>query len=219
MEKYNLTVLLILLIGILALVSCSSGGDNSSPIGGGGYTGVYGSIEHCGKKYKTVVIGTQTWFAENVNCPTDEGSRCYEDDPINCSKYGRLYNWATAMSVCPTGWHLPDYTELERLINYAGGKEIAGVKLKATSGWNNSGNGTNELGFSALPGGRFDPNDEYCFGDVGERGKWWGSTGDLKGDYFNMTILFNKSKANLGDDDMGKKSNKLFMYSVRCIKN
>jgi len=265
MKKSHFTVLLILLVGILTFISCSSGDNttkydycvymekeiclsgsyencpnggtpsNTCPNGynkgesnssssenvvgglsssGGGYTGVYGSVEYCGKTYKTVVIGTQTWFAENVNCPTDHGSRCYEDDHINCSKYGMLYNWETARTVCPSGWHLPDSTEWKTLINSAGGSEIAGVKLKVTSGWNNLGNGTDELGFSALPGGR--GRSEGSFSNVGERGYWWGSNFCFKdaGDDFYCIISI---RSNTSEVIMGGENRDLL--SVRCIKN
>jgi hypothetical protein len=125
---------------------------NACSTDGGGGEGNESSLEYGGKTYKTVVIGTQNWMAENLNYNVS-GSHCYDNLESNCNKYGRLYDWATAKTVCPAGWHLPSGTEWATLINYVGGSNIAGKKLKATSGWNNGGNGQNTYGFSALPGG------------------------------------------------------------------
>ena len=130
-----------------------------------------------GQKYKTVKIGGQTWTAENMNVKTGT-SWCYDDDESNCKKYGRLYDWETAKTVCPEGWHLPSRQEWNNLVKAAGGDRKAGKKLKAGSGWNNynkkSGNGTDNFGFSALPGGGrgFDGN----FGYAGDIGFWWTAT-------------------------------------------
>ncbi|WP_461252221.1 FISUMP domain-containing protein, partial [Treponema sp. R8-4-B8] len=59
----------------------------------------------------------------------------YGKNNADCYEYGRLYDWNTALSVCPTGWHLPNRKEWQGLVNYAGGKDVAGNKLKSTSGW------------------------------------------------------------------------------------
>ena len=116
-----------------------------------------------GKKYKTVKIDTQTWMAENLNYAAS-GSKCYDNKPENCQKYGRLYDWSTAKKACPSGWHLPSKAEWDVLGDDS-------KKLKAKSGWNNNGNGTDEFGFSALPGGY--GNSDGSFYNVGNYGYWW----------------------------------------------
>jgi len=116
-----------------------------------------------GKGYKTVKLDKQTWMAENLNYNASN-SKCYDNDQANCQKYGRLYDWATAMNVCPKGWHLPSDEEWEVLVDFAGGA-IAGNILKASSGWVENGNGIDAAGFSALPGD-----------DGGTIGIWWSAT-------------------------------------------
>ena len=194
------------------------------------YSGKGNSIS----SYKTVVIGTQTWMAENLDYVV-EGSKCYNNDPANCTTYGSLYNWATAMAlpssctstscssqinsphrgICPSGWHIPSHSEWTTLTDYVGGASTAGRKLKATSGWNDyqgaSGNGTDEFGFSALPSGNDYSNGSFV--SVGSYGNWWSAT-ELSANYAYSRHM------NYNGDYVGYGGNyKSSLYSVRCVQD
>jgi len=124
------------------------------------------TVNYHGQTYHTIEIGAQCWFRENLNYETGN-SWCYENDPINCTKYGRLYDWDTFMNgsspsdsipsgvqgICPDGWHAPSYNEWIVLADFLGGVSIAGGKMKSIMGWYYNGNGSNSSGFTALPGG------------------------------------------------------------------
>ncbi len=163
----------------------------------------------CSDNFKTVAIGTQTWMAENLNCKVIN-SRCSDDD---CAKYGRLYDWKTAMDVCPTGWHLPSQEEWNTLLNYveynSGCSKCAASKLKATSGWDSDGNGTDDYGFSALPGG-------YNSDVVGSKGYWWSASERIGSDNnyaYGLDMYYDAESTNWGS--YGKSNS----FSVRCLQN
>jgi len=129
-----------------------------------------------GNEYKAVLIGNQTWMAENLNYDGGDGSvgRCYEDNNDNCNTYGRLYILNEVE--CPSGWHLPSKEEWLELLNFVSN---AGTKLKASSGWNGDGNGTDDYGFAALPGGYCGnscPIENSPFSDIGTRSFWWSAS-------------------------------------------
>jgi len=165
-----------------------------------------------GKKYKTVTIGKQTWMAENLNYNAN-GSKCYNNDPAYCQKYGRLYNWNTAMKACPMSWHLPSNEEWQVLVNLAGGNKVAGKKLKAASGWNSNGNGQDTYGFSAMPGGT-GAADYYSFSYVGTNGGWWSSTESSNDKAYYRVMLGDDERVNYYD--FYKQS---FLQGVRCVKD
>lgn len=172
-----------------------------------------------GKTYKTVQIGDKVWMAENLNYQTGE-SVCYENKPENCEKYGRLYVWREAVTACPDGWHLPNKQELEDLKTLAGQKagdiDKAGTVLKSMTGWKdndgNSGNGTDGLGFGALPAGsyfssldRFDIEGNYAY--------FWSSTEDGSDYAYGLNLNYDDESADVFS------SNKGSAFSVRCVKN
>jgi len=159
------------------------------------------------KTYKTLQLDNQIWMAENLNYEAN-GSKCYDNEPENCQKYGRLYDWGTAMKSCPSGWRLPSNADWDVLVKAVGGKETAGKILKATSGWNRDGNGFDAIGFSALPGGYYWDNR---FGTVGEDGNWWSAT---DGGYIaNMDYV--STKVYYG----GSTYNEAHLFSVRCVQD
>lgn len=172
-----------------------------------------------GKTYKTVKIGNQEWMAENLNYQTGE-SKCYENKPENCDKYGRLYVWREAVTACPDGWHLPSKEEFEELEKLAGQKasdiKKAGTVLKSTTGWNDykgeSGNGTDGLGFGALPAGYYGSNYGY-FGDEGDVAPFWSSTEDDSSGAYYLVLSFSREGAYVDGD------RKYYGFSVRCVKN
>jgi uncharacterized protein (TIGR02145 family) len=165
-----------------------------------------------GKTYKRVVIGTQTWMGQNLNYAT-EGSKCYNNSPDSCAKYGRLYDWETAVNACPAGFRLPTDDEWTTLVVYAGGKARAGKKLKSTSGWTRDGNGTDDYGFSALPGGYdWTIYDDFS-SDAGISGFWWIAIESI--------ASYPWARYMTTDDEVlwwGGYSTR-DMYSIRCIQD
>jgi len=175
------------------------------------------------KTYRKVTIGSQTWMAENLNYEA-ENSVCYENSADSCAKYGRLYNWATAMGgakssslnpsgvqgVCPAGWHLPSYDEWTMLNDSVFN---ASKKLKSTSGWNSNGNGTDEYGFSALPGGY--GNSGGNFNGAGYYGNWWSATEDDASNALSRGVGYNYVKS-MYSMNPGKTTS---LFSVRCLQD
>ncbi|MDR2556001.1 MAG: PEGA domain-containing protein [Fibromonadaceae bacterium] len=173
-----------------------------------------------GKEYKMIVIGKQTWMAENLNYNAD-GSKCYDNKPANCDKYGRLYDWNTAKTACPSGWHLPsdkDWNVLMKFVNPNcsdnSNCEDAGTKLKAISGWNTSKGykaGTDDYGFAALPGGYGSSNGK--FNTIGNYGYWWSASEYVANLAYNRIMNYNSEGVygNLSEDN--------YLFSVRCVKD
>ena len=87
------------------------------------------------------------------------GAWChYDNDNQHEATYGKLYNWYAVETgkLCPTGWHVPTDAEWTILTDYLtanGHSGTEGTALKATSGWNSGGNGTDDYGWLGLPGG------------------------------------------------------------------
>jgi uncharacterized protein (TIGR02145 family) len=163
-----------------------------------------------GKTYKTVKIGSQIWMAENLNYEA-EGSVCYDNNPKNGEKYGRLYDWETAMKVCPEGWHLPSVEELEILLDTIDEYSEEGIHLKAKSGWNEKPKSLDTYGFSALPSGHCGGNP-IIFDGIGKSyGSWLSDEEGKLASYHFLEAYW--------DCSYPGKLAKFFKLSVRCIKN
>jgi len=197
----------------------------------------YGFETYEGQTYKTVVIGTQTWMAENLNYNVT-GSRCYEDDPANCATYGRLYSWAMAMNIdntynnslytaspnhqgiCPDGWHIPssaDWNTLMKSVNPACDNDamcLAGKKLKAIDYWEEDdlNSGTDDFGFSAQPGGLYNSVDGFI--NLGIDDNLWSTT------EASDENAYTRAMYNHNDEVQWEPGLKWFyLFSVRCVKN
>lgn len=150
-----------------------------------------------GHVYKWVRIDSQIWMAENLaylpkvsplsddtdilipkyNVYDYEGSSISKaKETNNYNKYGVLYSWQAAKESCPNGWHLPSNSEWNMLINYLGGVEVAGGKMKSRTGWKIQNTGaTNSSGFSGIPAGVV-IGKIVGFRAIGESTEWWSST-------------------------------------------
>lgn len=211
--------------------------------------------ERDGQTYKTIKIGTQTWMAENLNYaslqPTDRldsTSFCYENEPFNCEKDGRLYLWSAVMDsaatwsdngkgcgygvvcsptfpvrgVCPAGWHVPNRDEVMELLDAVGGVDVAGNML--ISEYSGCIDEVDLYGFSFRPTGR--KRSEGYYDDDGEYGYMWTTTDD----YWNSDESVNKDFEPfelVAAFSLSKAGGNLGMhgyykntgYPVRCIKD
>jgi len=145
-------------------------------------------------------------MAENLNYASDN-SYCYDDDPANCKKYGRLYTWAAAKKACPGGWVLPNDEDFRTLL-----RNNDASTLKSTTGWQ-SGNGTNTSKFNAFPGGdRNSRTTPASYGNLSTAAYFWSSVeeeGSITGPY----------GLRLGTSDASVEEMATFLQlSVRCIK-
>jgi len=185
-----------------------------------------------GKEYRIVKIGKQIWMAENLNYNAS-GSKCYNNNPAYCEKYGRLYNWSTAKRACPVGWHLPSKAELGILLEFVNpscqwktriGCAYTKTKLLATSS-----NGTDKYGFSALLGGYY-INATGRFVGVSNYGSWWSSeSGDGECEGCPKEFALYATYVEINDEDYSFMNcddcttsgllHKSDLRSVRCLKD
>jgi uncharacterized protein (TIGR02145 family) len=186
-----------------------------------------------GNVYNTVIIGTQEWMQENLKTTkyndgtlipleTDNTAWTTLVTPAYCwynnnqaiygNVYGALYNWyaVNTNKLCPSGWHVPSYTEWTTLINSV---SPGGLKEVGTAHWWSPNTGaTNSSGFTGRPGGiRF--WDDGTFNDEGSTGYWWTNAAYNSSLAYRAVMFSGLANVIPGYHNMGGG------YSVRCIKD
>jgi len=201
-------------------------------------------------QYESVRIGNQEWMTRNLDVDrfrngdliphiksneewkkageNGQPAWCYYDnDPENGKKYGKLYNWYAVndpRGLAPEGFHVSTDQELTSLVEFLGGKKIAGHKMKSDEGWEDwededgelqNGNGDNSSGFNGFPGGY--RNSHYSFFDIRRCAFVWSATEYDDNDFAWYRLL----KANNGwvHRIFFINYNKSTGASVRCLRN
>jgi uncharacterized protein (TIGR02145 family) len=198
--------------------------------------------------YDLVAIGDQCWFAENLRTeyyangdviPSSLDNAAWGsttagavtvygegglNEASNLEDYGRLYNWYATVDVrglCPSGWHVPQDSELRTLEMELGMSESdangtgyrgtdQGTQMKSSASGLPAWNGTNTSGFSGLAGGlRHHSGDFYV---EGSNGSFWSASAD--GTNAWSRILSG------GDTEVGRNgSSQRTGFSVRCVRD
>ena len=155
--------------------------------------------------YRTIEIGTQTWFAQNLNYVTT-GSVCNTD---NCAVYGRYYDWESAQKACPVGWRLSSKDDWDSLLTTVG--EPTGLNIRSLYTWN-GGKNTDKYGFSALATG----SKQYSSGSVyyaGVHVGFWTSTETSTDGAVLLFMDYRDEGAGFAESEP-----KYREFSVRCLK-
>ena len=187
--------------------------------------------------FQEVKIGNQVWMLENLDTEyfrngdlipqaktaedwENAGKNCepawcyYDNEESNGTKYGKLYNWYAVndpRGLAPEGYHIPSNAELTELTDNLGRENVAGIKMKSSNGWYESGNGNNSSGFSALPGGFRYINGS--FSDIAKVGNWWSSSeSDTSNAVSRFLNYYNADVFNYNSDKQNG-------FSVRCLKD
>lgn len=167
-------------------------------------------------EYGVVLIGDLYWMTENLRYADSSStsnlkgnSWCYNNDPKECQKHGRLYSWTAAMDfdekgtrnphtstyqgICPEGWRLPsskDWNALEAYVDANNGNEGVGTSVKSISGWDESEiaeTPTNRFGFNATASGRRN-NDGSTFISTGQQAFFWTSIARDEGTAYGWNL-------------------------------
>ena len=167
-----------------------------------------------GNRYRTVQIGTQVWMTENLRVTrTVKGdtvvSHLPNGDSNSVNIYGRLYDWPTAISIAPTGWHIPTDDEWKTLGEHTG--TFGAAKLKDSLYWHTNLRATNETGFSARPAGYW--NESGFDNRFGLTAVFWSST------QVDSHFVWSRTLSANHDTLRRAPQHPQYGFSVRCIKD
>jgi len=180
-----------------------------------------------GEVYKTIKIGDQWWFAENLRYDAGDNSKHANDKAENDKVFGKLYSAkyvVTTKNVCPTGWHVPSDEDWAKFESYLGIPEkdlqkngsaeargrdqFAGAHLKDNK----------DLGFNVLPAGKHGGSYSNGFMDFGKYAYFWTTTKSLdQRELTARTIGFSEYTQGIGRKITPLSNNPSF--SIRCVKD
>ncbi len=203
-------------------------------------------VDADGNVYQSVIIGTQEWLTTDLRTTkcndgtpiplvedrtawgalTTPGYSWYDNDKAGqtAKGYAPLYNWATVnqCDICPSGWRIPTDEELKTLINYLGGKQLAGGSIKeaGTTHWASPNTGANnKSGYTALSGGS--RGSFGTFSGLSNSGLWWSSTEVATNPNFPQRTAkaWSLTLSNQSSGSGVVPNNRKSGFSIRCIKN
>ena len=154
--KRNIIISSFILMAMFVLSACekSNSDDSDETYKTGTFTD-----SRDGKEYKTITIGSQTWITEPISYVPQKkvasGYWAYDNNNSNVEKYGYLYNYETAVSVVPQGWHIPSVEELNATYETLGKNNKLFVE---------------KLGL--VMGGKYN-SGENSFSGLGTNGEYW----------------------------------------------
>ncbi len=222
-------------IALIGLVACGGASVGTTGSGGGTSTGAAttggspsnrdgttsgstGTVpfvdQRDGQSYATVVIGSQTWFAQNMNYSASSGSLCYGNDAGQCDLDGRLYTFTAAVEVCPAGWNLPsddDWKTLESILGMASDQlEISG---ETAARGTNQGAAIKEGGSSGFDAKLAGYATGSVFDLLGTDAYFWTSTTDSNGEIWRRHVDLSTPYLYRFENPPAA-----FAISVRCVR-
>jgi uncharacterized protein (TIGR02145 family) len=164
------------------------------------------------------------WMAQNLNYDAP-GSVCYNKDETKCATYGRLYDFETAKTACPSGWRLPITGEEKLVTCYYYNTTYHGFSKTSLSnyivdyafGYNSCYNDNGHCERWVL-GGLGYSNSK--FRDINSVGYWW--TSSIEGKTGKAYSIFaTKHHDKYGDYALSGKglNDKSSFLSVRCVQD